>query len=133
LTVKQDIANPEDVATLVRDFYSAVYRDEVLRPLFQDVAKLDLADHLPKMNRFWGTVLLGEQSYRGNPMMVHLQLDDLQPLHECHFLRWLSLWSLTVDRLFQGPVADKAKLSARRISANIEGTLSERRQSACAS
>jgi hemoglobin len=121
--VDKDIENADDIAKLVREFYARVYQDEILRPLFADVARVDLEQHLPKMNRFWGTVLLGEQSYRGNPMKVHHALNALQPLEDQHFERWLSLFRSTVDRLFQGPRAERAKESARRVSESIAWTL----------
>lgn len=127
---QNDIESPEDIASLVRDFYTKIYEDEVLRPVFADVAQVNLEDHLPKMNRFWETVLLGKKSYRGNPMAVHYALDGKKPLNECHFIRWLSLFCLTVDAKFAGPTAEKAKESARRISENIEHTLERARKRA---
>jgi hemoglobin len=130
--VQKDIENADDIAALVREFYTKVYADEVLRPMFADIAKVDLDEHLPKMNRFWGTILLGEQSYRGNPLKVHHALNALKPLNECHFIRWLSLFCLTVDRLFTGPRAEKAKESARRVNKSIEWSLERaRRQPPC--
>ena len=127
---RTDIENADDVATLVREFYTKVYADEVLRPMFADIAKVDLEEHLPKMNRFWETILLGEQSYRGNPLKVHHALNALKPLNECHFIRWLSLFCLTVDRLFAGPCAEKAKESARRVNKSIEWSLDRARRQA---
>ena len=120
---RPDISGPDDIASLVEAFYKRVYDDEVLRPVFTDVARVNLEDHLPKMNRFWNTVLFGVHSYRGNPMETHYQLNRMQPLHECHFLRWLSLWQMTVDTLFEGPVAERAKASAERINNNIASNL----------
>ncbi len=129
---KNDIVNAEDIASLVREFYTKIYADEVLRPIFADVAKVNLEDHLPKMNSFWETVLLGKKSYRGNPMAVHYALNGKKPLNECHFIRWLSLFCLTVDGKFAGPTAEKAKESARRISKNIEWTIERARARAAA-
>lgn len=126
---KADIETADDVELLVKEFYSKVYQDEVLRPIFADVAKVDLVDHLPKMNRFWGTILLGEGSYRGQPMKTHHELDAKATLHECHFLRWQALFCQTVDSLFSGPCADRAKDTALRINKSIEWSLSRNRRS----
>lgn len=123
-----DIETPQDVDLLVRRFYTRVYQDEVLRPMFAEVAGVDLEEHLPRMNRFWNTVLFGERSYRGNPMQVHCELDSKKPLNECHFLRWLSLFRLTVDELFHGPNAARAKAAAERINLNIETQLGRLRR-----
>lgn len=124
----KDIESPQDVAQMVEAFYQRVYQDEVLRPMFAEVASVDLRQHLPKMNSFWNTVLFGERSYRGNPMEVHRLLDAKKPLNECHFIRWLSLFRLTVDELFQGPNAERAKAAAQRINTNIEFNLQRLRR-----
>lgn len=120
---KTDIQTPGDVSILVERFYERVYADDVLRPIFTDIAKISLQDHLPKMNSFWNAVLFGTPGYRGNPMEVHHHLDAMKPLNECHFIRWLSLFCLTVDESFSGPRAERAKEAAQRISANIAHTL----------
>lgn len=133
VTEKHDISTHQDVEKLVAEFYARVYKDDVLRPMFDEVAQIDLAEHLPKMNRFWNTVLFGEHSYKGNPMQVHLDLDRLKPLNDCHFVRWLSLFRLTVDDLFIGPVAEKAKNSAERVNKNIEWSLQRRRSAEASS
>lgn len=122
----RDIATPEDVAEMVRAFYRRVYADDLLRPLFQDVAGVDLEEHLPKMNRFWETVLFGTPGYRGDPLLAHRQLDRLSRLNECHFLRWIGLFNLTVDELFRGPGADRAKRAAMRISERFQVELAVR-------
>ena len=98
--------------------------------MFADIAKVDLEEHLPKLNRFWGTILLGGQSYQANPLKVHHALNALKPLNECHFIRWLSLFCLTVDRLFSSPYAEKAKESARRVNKSIEWSLDRPRRKA---
>ncbi len=115
-----DIETADDVALLVKEFYARVYRDDVLRYAFDDVAKVDLETHLPKMNRFWGTVLLDEGSYDGQPMKTHLELNRKLPLRDCHFLRWMALFAQTVDSLFAGPRAERAKEVGRRVNQSIE-------------
>lgn len=120
---RKDIESASDVESFVREFYTKVYRDEVLRPVFEDVARVDLAEHLPKMNRFWATVLLDEGSYHGQPLKAHLNLNRMVPLHDCHFLRWQSLFCQTIDGLFAGPRAEKAKDAARRINKSIAWNL----------
>lgn len=119
MKAKADIVSDEDVARLVEAFYGRVYQDDLLRPIFADVARLNLADHLPKMNLFWRSVLFGEGGYRGNPMLAHRLLDDKVQLMEHHHERWLALFSATVDDLFAGPVAERAKEAGERISSSI--------------
>lgn len=117
---RKDIETAEDVARLVKEFYGRVYRDEVLRHVFDDVAQVNLEKHLPKMNRFWGTILLDEGSYRGQPLKTHLELNRKIPLRDCHFLRWIALFCQTVDALFAGPRAEHAKQVGQRVNRSIE-------------
>lgn len=117
---RHDIETAEDVAQLVREFYTRVYRDDVLRHVFHGVAGVDLEEHLPKMNRFWGAILLDEGSYEGHPLRVHLDLNQKIPLRDCHFLRWIGLFIQTVDSLFVGPRAEQAKAVGRRVNQSFE-------------
>jgi hemoglobin len=111
-----DIATHEDVERLVHAFYTAALADPVIGFLFADVAKLDLEQHLPRIARFWETVLLGAQTYSGGAFRPHLELHVQFPLKRGHFERWLWLWQETVDAMFAGPVADEAKRHAERVA-----------------
>ncbi len=117
---RHDIRDIEDIKVMVRAFYKRVYADDVLRPVFEDVAKVDLDSHLPVMDRFWNRILFQDSEYEGNPFVVHKRLHDKLPLNECHFLRWLSLFRMTVDELFQGPVATRAKRDAESIANSFQ-------------
>lgn len=112
-----DITTRADCEQLVRAFYGAAFEDELLGPIFRDVAKLDLESHVPRFTSFWETVLLGARSYGGGAFVPHYELDQQVPLTRELFARWVLLWSSTVDALFVGPVADDAKLRARRVAA----------------
>lgn len=114
------LETPEDIAELVRCFYTKVYADDLLRPIFQDVAQLDLAEHLPRMNSFWESVLLGARSYHNNTYMIHHSLNQQCPLSTAHFDRWVSLFHKTVDERYCGPLADKAKAAVDQISRSMQ-------------
>ena len=111
-----DITDRDDVRRLVVEFYSRAFRDEMLRMVFVDVARMDLDAHLPVMCDFWATVLLGERSYRGGAFKPHARIHSQLPLTPRHFERWLSIWAQTVDDLFDGEVATTAKLRATRVA-----------------
>jgi hemoglobin len=119
-----DIRTREDCAALVRAFYTRALADEVIGFIFTDVAQLDLEHHLPRITRFWETVLLGAGTYGGGAFRPHLELNLQVPLRRGHFERWLWLWQGTVDALYAGPVAEEAKRHAARVasafSARIE-------------
>ena len=46
----------------------------------------------------------------------HRQLDARHPLYANHFARWLTLWNATLDEMYQGAVAERAKVQAGRIA-----------------
>lgn len=115
----RDIADREDVAVMLTAFYGRAFADDVLGPVFVDVAQMDLADHLPVMCDFWMTVLFHSGEYRRNALRPHLQLNALTRLTPAHFERWLVLWVATVDDLHVGGKAEFAKLQATRIAGSM--------------
>ena len=54
------------------------------------------------MVSFWETILLGTITYKGNPMIKHIELNKLSPLKQSHFERWLTLWEETINESFTG-------------------------------
>lgn len=115
-----DISSRADIVRLVDAFYARVGADDVLGPIFNDVAAVDWAIHLPKMYAFWDSVLFGTAGFKGNPLAVHRELAQLTPLTSVEFARWVGLFQATVDDLFAGPYADLAKLRATLIAATLE-------------
>jgi len=107
--IKKDIQTQEDIQRLVQSFYDRVNKDEMLAPVF---AHVNWPAHLPIMYSFWGSMLLGEGTYRGNPLQRHLHLD----IHQRHFSAWLALWHKTIDDLFAGAIAEEAKLRGSAIA-----------------
>jgi hemoglobin len=108
----RDIETEVDVRTLVDEFYGAVREDALLNPIFTDVAQVDWEHHLPKMYAFWNGLIFGKVGYAGQPFAAHVQL----PVERKHFMRWLTLFHATVDRLFAGPGAQRAKDAAASIA-----------------
>jgi hemoglobin len=68
------------------------------------------------MYAFWEFLLLGKDTYRGNPLEPHRRLHGLVPLTAAHFERWLELFTGTVDELYAGLNAEEAKNRARLIA-----------------
>ena len=115
-----DITTRADIVRLVDTFYRLVRQDDILGPIFDGVAKVDWATHLPKMYNFWETVLFGRATFKGNPLAVHLALAQLTPLTSREFDRWIALFHATVEEQFEGEVADLARLRASRIAATMQ-------------
>ena len=107
--MKNDINTRTDIEKLVNDFYGKVQNDQLLGPVFSHV---DWAHHLPVMYDFWSSILLGDQSYRGNPLQKHLPL----PIEGKHFDRWLKLFKETVNENFAGEKAEEVKMRAESIA-----------------
>ncbi|UZR98903.1 group III truncated hemoglobin [Chondrinema litorale] len=110
----KDIENNSDIQLLVDEFYKKVNEDELLSPIFNEIAQVNWKDHLPKMYKFWSKLLLGENEYQGSPFDKHIQL----PIGENHFNRWIQLFLETLDAHFAGSKATEARLKAQSI-ANI--------------
>ncbi|QZT36449.1 group III truncated hemoglobin [Halosquirtibacter xylanolyticus] len=110
--MKHDITNEADIKLMVDSFYAKVGEDEILAPIFNEKIQGNWPEHLEKMYRFWGSMLLDQNNYVGNPLMKHLTL----PISEEHFERWVQLFLITLDELFFGPVADHAKVRAQNIA-----------------
>jgi hemoglobin len=113
---RPDITGPEDVQALVVEFYRCAFEDELLGPVFVDVAQLDLDIHLPVICAFWETVILRTGNYRRNALQVHVDLHRRSPLTPEHFGRWLELWMAAVDSMFSGERSELAKVQATRIA-----------------
>lgn len=102
---RSDIATSDDIKRLVDAFYERVNRDALLAPIFNEVAHVDWAQHLPALYRFWDSMLLGAGSYQGMPFPKHAVL----PIQQEHFERWLALFVETVNENFAGPKSEEAK------------------------
>lgn len=116
---QQDILDRDDIGALVTAFYLRAFADELLGPIFVDIAQMDLPAHLPVMCDFWETVLLRAGSYHRDALRPHLALNARVELTPAHFTRWLALWSATVDERHYGPTAELAKVQATRIAGSI--------------
>ena len=119
-----DLDSREKIARLIDSFYARVLRDERLAPIFLDVAKIDLAVHLPLIRSYWEKLLLGDKSYQRHTMNIHRAVHARRGLQPQDFERWLSLFSATVDELYSGPGAQRAQQLAAHIAANMEVAMS---------
>jgi hemoglobin len=106
--VKYDIASRADIETLVKEFYSSLLEDDLVKHIFEQTILDQLEHHLETINQFWCSVLLGEQSYTGNVMLKHIALNQKVKLESIHFDRWLELWEKTIRQKHQGEKADDA-------------------------
>ena len=111
-----DLGDPHQVAELVRRFYAEVDGDDLLGPMFNDVARVHWPEHLEKLTAFWCRALFGMAGYQGNPFRAHAAVHGARPFTSAHFTRWLALFSRTLDDGWEGPIAEQARTLARKIA-----------------
>jgi hemoglobin len=85
--------------------------------VFDEVAEVDWAEHIPRLIDYWCRVLLGQPGYDGYLLGAHQRVHELGAFTVDHFDRWYTLFVASVDRGWRGPVADKAKVHAEQMAA----------------
>lgn len=115
-TPTRDLDSPEQIAEMVRRFYADVAMDDLLGPMFNDVAQVDWSEHLPKLTAFWCRALLGQPGYSGNPFRAHAEVHQQSPFTAAHFERWLSLFHETLELGWVGPNAQRASDLAHNVA-----------------
>ena len=115
-TSPRDLDDPDEVRELVRRFYADVAQDELLGPLFNDVAGVTWSEHLPKLTAFWCRFLFGQSGYVGNPFRAHKDVHEQTAFTTAHFRRWLELFEDTLSFGWVGPNVDRALTLARDVA-----------------
>ncbi len=123
--MKPDINSREDITKLIILFYEKVKPDPVIGFIFTRVVPIDWEHHIPVIVDFWETILLDNPVYKKNAMEVHYDLNNKTPLQKIHFETWLSLFTTTVDELYEGKIATLAKTRAKSIAAVMEFKMSD--------
>lgn len=112
----KELKTRQDLAILMEKFYDKLLADESISYIFTDVAKINIREHLPVITDFWESILLDHQVYNNNPMKIHMELNKKSPLTDEHFKTWLGYFISTVDELFEGEIAERAKQRAISIA-----------------
>ena len=118
--MKKDIENREDIELLVTTFYDKLLKDPLMAPHFEQT---DFVYHTPRIIGFWAFILLDEPMQIGNVFDAHRHLK----IDERHFTRWIETFSATVDALFEGKNADKAKQNAEVIGYTFQSKMAFQR------
>lgn len=112
----RDLDTRAEIHDLVIRFYREIVFDEVLAPVFEEVAEVDWRLHIPKLIDYWCRVLLGEPGYDGYILAAHRHVHELEAFEPQLFDRWYTLFVETVDAEWAGPRADAAKDHAFRVA-----------------
>ena len=86
----EDIENRDDVIQMVNSFYDLVRVDKRLGFLFDETAKVNWPEHLPRMYDFWESILFDKALFSGNPLQKHQKLHSMQALKPEDFEIWLT-------------------------------------------
>lgn len=108
----EDIKTLDDIKTMVDTFYDKVQNDELIGAIFNERIQNRWPEHLEKMYRFWQTILLEEHTYSGSPFPPHKHL----PVDQSHFDRWMVIFTETIESLFEGKIAEEAKVRAANMA-----------------
>ena len=114
-----DLETRSDIHDLVVRFYREIAFDDILAPVFVEVAEVDWSVHIPKLIDFWCRVLLGQPGYDGFVLGAHREVHELESFRPELFDRWYSLFVETLDETWWGPIAERAKVHAARIAATL--------------
>ena len=77
---RPDLATPAQVHDLVTVFYREIVFDELLEPIFGEVAEVDWVDHIPKLIDYWCWILFGTDPYPGAVTRTHRRVHEKRPL-----------------------------------------------------
>jgi len=113
--MKRDISTKDDIKLLVDQFYDHARTDDLLSPIFDAFIGDNWAAHLSIIYQFWEGILFGSTVYKGNPMLKHIHVNKTMPLTSEHFNRWIKLWKMNADDLFEGEKIEGLKLRAGMI------------------
>jgi len=125
-TRSRDLVPANDIGVIVRRFYRAVIPDPLLGPVFETFG-VDWAQHIPKLERYWRHALLDEPGPTVNTIAAHAPVQRAIPFDRRHVDRWLELWEETVDELFVGPLAERAKVRAHQVGRALDAVAARQR------
>jgi hemoglobin len=115
--MRRDLDTRTEIHDLVVAFYREVALDDLLGPVFGDVAEVDWSVHIPNLIDYWCRVLLREPCYDGFILAPHQHVHELEAFRPELFDRWLDLFVEAVDGNWRGPLADGAKAHAAKMAA----------------
>ena len=116
---RADLSTPAAIHDLVTRFYREIVFDDLLAPVFDEVAEVDWTTHIPNLIDYWCWIVLGTDRYRGAVTATHRHLHARQALTPAHCDRWYQLWCSTIDESWVGPCAEKATTHAAALMAGM--------------
>jgi len=117
---KPILQSREDIELLIRAFYAKVRQDELLGPFFNQSipSEEEWEKHYLLLIAFWQLNLMDEKGFDGNPARAHNSVDKkfMHGITTAHFDKWVELWCHTIDDMYEGEMAEKAKMRATNMA-----------------
>lgn len=110
----------KQIEKFVKDFYIDINKDDLLSPIFNDTAAVDWSEHIPKLIKFWNSIMLKTGEYQGNAYQKHILLSDKVYIDEKHFERWLELFEKQARLHFNDVVANDIVSKASNIARSLK-------------
>jgi hemoglobin len=105
------------IIKLVDLFYEKIRAHSTLGPIFETAIGDRWDAHLPKMYKFWSSVLNSSGLYAGNPMRAHMQITG--KVDPVNFGQWLTLFKQTLEELFSTEDVDFIYGKAENIAQSL--------------
>ena len=112
-----DIKDVESVRTLLDKFYSRPGKDNLLQPMIDSLTSSGFRNE--NLYKYWRDAILGDKTTERTSPPQHVKLMSTPQ----HFMRWLTIFFRTIDDLYAGPNAEKAKVLVIRKSEQFQGSL----------
>jgi hemoglobin len=115
--MQTDINDQMDIRTLVDAFYKRAGKDDLLGPIFLNVQ--NSGAHKETLYEYWTNSLFRQNAGEPERFPNHVEL----MFSTKHFIRWLTLFLDTIDLLYSGPVAEKAKVMVIKKSEEFQAKI----------
>ena len=115
--MERDIKDDDDIKILVDAFYRRAAMDDLLGPIFLEIT--DSGAHKEILYTYWSKTLLQERADPCERFPDHIEL----MFSSQHFIRWLTFFLQTIDLLYSGPTAERAKVIVIKRSEEFQSKL----------
>lgn len=112
----------ENLNKLVISFYTRVFKDDLVGPIFIDILGKNLKEekwpaHIELLTNFWASLALGEKNYNSSPFAPHIEFKERLSVKA--FERWLKLFSETLNTIYHPQIADQFLAKSKTIAGNF--------------
>jgi hemoglobin len=104
------------IEDLVASFYAKVRKDKLIGPIFDEIIKDNWDEHLSRMCEFWSSIALSTGRYKGQPLLKHIHIPNL---NKEHFNRWLHIFEENASSNYSKDIAEFFIDRAKRIAESL--------------